>query len=199
MLYVPSLGHLRFTTGNVYLLTSFTLWLNRSPTTECRIFLTVSWHPPEEFSWCGLGRTRVNYICKGVAVHGHLSGSWTSAWPRCFGRLPCCVFVVRSLQMFSLGGWNCPFIYDLKARFILSALMKQISISSLDQFHGFAGILTAPSLASFPPWPSYKVFTMFASKPLLFPLFSVTWNAYPHTQIQLLQMHQRSTGLCSLP
>lgn len=61
--------------------------------------------------------------------------------------------LVNSLWMLSLGGWNCPLIYGLKAQVIRSAPMKQISLSSSDQFHGFNATLTAPSLSPFLPWP----------------------------------------------
>ena len=162
---------------------------------ECRNFLKISWHPFKEFSWFSI-RIKVNCICKRVGAHENLSGSWTSAQLCQFGGLPCYIFIGNSLWMLCLGGGSCPLIYDLRTRFILSALMKQISISSLDQtisrvschpdqsFSGFFSPLAFPQSRSqcLPP-------SLCSSR-----LLSVTWNAYPHSHIQLLCVHKDPQG-----
>ena len=92
-----------------------------------------------------------NYICK--------RGSWRSFWwlNICSARLLWGLALLYLYCEFSVDAksWGMELSPHLclKAQVIPSALVKQISLSSSDQFHGFNATLTAPSLSPFLPWP----------------------------------------------
>lgn len=107
----------------------------------------------------------MNCVCKRGGAHENLSGSHAS-----FGAWHVVIYITNSLWMLSLRGWNCPFIYGLKAQITVSS--NEANIHFKFRSNNFMGLM--------PLWPLFlwllfslglltQLFTMSASKPLLFP------------------------------